>query len=103
MNYFFKSKLPLLVIGLLFSPLVLSQLTIDVIGGGQDQIPITILPFGGEKSEGAISKIVSADLERSGLFNVKQVPSLQSVPTDFSAINFEYWRGEQAENLVIGK
>ncbi len=103
MNYFSVLKLPLLAIGLLFSPLVLSQLTIDVIGGGQDQIPITILPFGGEKSEGAVSRIISADLERSGLFNVKQVPFLESVPTDFSEVNFEYWRGERAENLVIGK
>ena len=40
-----------------------AQLTIDVIGGGASQIPITVLPLKNEQRyEQRISEIVSADL-----------------------------------------
>ena len=42
-----------------------AQLTIDVIGGGASQIPITVLPLGNEQNydqDQKVSEVVSADL-----------------------------------------
>ncbi len=80
-----------------------AQLTIDVIGGGASQIPITVLPLGSEQRyEQKVSEIVSADLRRSGLFRVGAVGSKRPFPTEVKDVDFAYWRGEGAQNLVIG-
>ena len=80
-----------------------AQLTIDVIGGGASQIPITVLPLGNEQRyEQEISKIVSADLRRSGLFRLGAVGSKRPFPTRVKDVDYGYWRGEGAQNLVIG-
>jgi TolB protein len=81
-----------------------AQLTIDVIGGGASQIPITILPFGDEDGyDQVISKIVSADLRRSGLFRLGAKGNARPFPTQAGQVDFAYWRNEGARNLVIGK
>ena len=80
-----------------------AQLTIDVIGGGASQIPITVLPLGNEQRyEQQISEIVSADLRRSGLFRLGPVGSRRPFPTQVKDIDYAYWRSEGAQNLVIG-
>ena len=80
-----------------------AQLTIDVIGGGASQIPITVLPLGNEqKYEQKISQIVSADLRRSGLFRLGAVGSKRPFPTQVKDVDYAYWRSERAQNLVIG-
>jgi hypothetical protein len=46
-----------------------AQLTIEIVGGGINQIPITLVPFGSEERFAQkVSEIVSADLARSGRF-----------------------------------
>jgi len=82
----------------------LAQLTIDVVGGGASQIPITVLPFGNEnKHEQLISEIVSADLRRSGLFRLGALGRARPFPTHAGEVDFTYWRNERAQNLVVGK
>jgi len=50
------------------------QLTIEIVGGGANQIPITVLPFGEEDAFSQhISEIVSADLNRSGRFKLQDI------------------------------
>ncbi len=81
-----------------------AQLTIDVIGGGASQVPITVLPFGGEhRYDQLISQIVSADLRRSGLFRLGSLGRARPFPTQAGEVDFAYWRNEGAQNLVIGK
>jgi TolB protein len=81
-----------------------AQLTIDVIGGGASQIPITVLPFGREQRyDQHISEIVSADLRRSGLFRLGSQGSARPFPTQAGEVDYVYWRNERAQNLVIGK
>ncbi len=49
-----------------------AQLTIEIIGGGADQIPITVLPFADEeKFQQRISQIVSADLRAAAAFKLR--------------------------------
>lgn len=80
-----------------------AQLTIDVIGGGASQIPITVLPLKDEQRyEQQISEIVAADLRRSGLFRLGAVGSKRPFPTDIKDVDYTYWRNERAQNLVIG-
>jgi TolB protein len=80
-----------------------AQLTIDVIGGGASQIPVTVLPLGNEQRyDQKISEIVSADLRRSGLFRLGAVGSKRPFPTQVKDVDYGYWRSEGAQNLVIG-
>lgn len=80
-----------------------AQLTIDVIGGGASQIPITVLPFENEpRYEQIASDIISADLRRSGLFRLGAVGSRRPFPTQVKDVDYPYWRSEGAQNLVIG-
>jgi len=80
-----------------------AQLTIDVIGGGASQIPITVLPLGNEQNyDEKISEVVSADLRRSGLFRLGSVGDKRPFPTEVKDVDYAYWRSEGAQNLVIG-
>lgn len=80
-----------------------AQITIDVIGGGANQIPITVLPLDGERShDQVISEIVSADLRRSGLFALGALGSRRPFPSEAKDVDYPYWRSEGAQNLVIG-
>jgi TolB protein len=79
-----------------------AQLSIEVTGAGSQRIPIAIAPFAGEGSVGQITAIVRADLERSGLFRMLEVPPQNPAPTETSSVNFAEWRTRQADALVLG-
>ena len=52
------------------------RLTIEIIGGGADQIPITIVPFGAEERlSQPLSPVIAADLARSGCLRLQPVGS----------------------------
>ena len=81
-----------------------AQLTIEVIGGGADQIPITVLPLADEeKFQQRISQIVSADLARSGRFKVQEIGSVRPLPSEPTEVNYRYWKNRGSQTLVIGK
>ena len=78
-------------------------LAIEIIGGGANQIPITVIPFAGEdRFAQRISQIVSADLQRSGLFKIGSIGSVRPLPAEPSEINYRYWKNEGTETMVIG-
>ena len=80
-----------------------AQLTIEVIGGGLQRIPIAVAPFPGEGAlPSGISNIVRADLERSGLFRMVEVPASGTPPTEASSVNYADWKARQADALVLG-
>ncbi|MGQ0578599.1 MAG: Tol-Pal system beta propeller repeat protein TolB [Betaproteobacteria bacterium] len=92
-----------LLICLALAPAAFAQLTIEIIGGGANQIPVTILPFAGEERFAQrISQIASADLHRSGMFRLGSAGSVRPLPAEPSEINYRYWKNEGAEMLVIG-
>src|SRR5262245_11672924 len=81
-----------------------AQLTIEVIGGGSDQIPITILPLADEeKFQQRISQIVSADLARSGRFRLQEIGTVRPLPSEPTEVNYRYWKNRGSQTLVIGK
>src|SRR5437660_11300176 len=74
---------------LLTAPLAGAQLSIEITGAGAPRMPIAIAPFPGEAALGSgITSIVRADLERSGLFRVLEVPPLSPAPTEASTAHY---------------
>jgi TolB protein len=80
-----------------------APLTIEIIGGGANLIPITVLPLEGEdRFIQRISQVVSADLQRSGMFKLGSIGSVRPFPKEPPEINYRYWHNEGAETLVLG-
>ena len=86
-----------------FATAAAAQLTIEITGAGATRIPIAIAPFAGEGAlTQAISTIVRADLERSGLLRGVEVPAASPPLTEASSVNYADWRARQADALVLG-
>ncbi|MFL6567025.1 MAG: Tol-Pal system beta propeller repeat protein TolB [Burkholderiales bacterium] len=81
-----------------------AQLAIEITGAGGTRTPIAIVPFAGEAVLGptAISSVVRADLERSGLFRALELPPLNPIPTEASSVSYSEWRSRLADALVVG-
>jgi TolB protein len=80
-----------------------APLAIEIIGGGANQIPITVVPFAGEERfVNRVGQIIAADLQRSGLFRLGSVGSVRPLPAEPTDINYRYWKNEGTETMVIG-
>ena len=74
-------------------------LTIDIVGAGERQIPVAIVPFANEeKLAQSITEVVSLDLKRSGLFRL--VNPTSKMPHEPRDVDYADWRGVEA--LAIG-
>lgn len=74
-------------------------LTIDIVGAGERQIPVAIVPFANEeKLAQGITEVVSMDLKRSGLFRL--VNPTSKTPHEPRDVVYADWRGVEA--LAIG-
>ncbi|MCC7546720.1 MAG: Tol-Pal system protein TolB [Burkholderiales bacterium] len=81
-----------------------AQLTIEIIGGGADQIPITIVPFGAEEHlPQPLTAVISADLARSGRFRLQPPGSLRPLPTEPAEVDYKAWSAQGAQTMVIGR
>ncbi|TMH68477.1 MAG: Tol-Pal system protein TolB, partial [Betaproteobacteria bacterium] len=95
---------PLLAAILLLAGPAQAQLTIEIIGGGANQIPIAVLPFAGESAlPQSITEIVEQDLSRSGRFRAIFVGGVSPPPTESAQVNFPEWKSRLADALVIGQ
>src|SRR5438094_9776402 len=95
---------PLLAAILLLAGPARAQLTIEIIGGGANQIPIAVLPFAGESAlPQSITEIVEQDLSRSGRFRAIFVGGVIPPPTESAHVNFPEWKSRLADALVIGQ
>ena len=81
-----------------------AQLTIEIVGGGANQIPIAVLPFVGESAlSQSITEIVEQDLSRSGRFRAIFVGGVSPLPTEIGQVNFAEWKSRLADALLIGE
>lgn len=101
----------LIILGLIIAGLTLSfnsqaNLTIRITKGNDQALPIAVVPFLWE-GKGAlkedIASIISANLERTGLF--KNIPrtNFVSLPSTTEEVVYRDWRLLKANYLVIGK
>jgi len=80
-----------------------AQLTIEITGGGANQIPIAVLQFAGEAGlPASITDIIEADLLRSGRFRTQYAGGINPLPTEPSQVNFGDWKTRNADAIVIG-
>lgn len=76
-------------------------LSIEIIGAGEHQVPIAIVPFGGDdKIAQAINEVVTGDLQRSGLFRL--VDPTGKSPHEPAEVYYPDWQVRGAEALAIG-
>jgi TolB protein len=78
-----------------------AELNIEIIGAGEHQTPVAIVPLGGDaKLSAAITDVLVSDLQRSGLFRLVDVAGQSPhEPTD---VKFADWQARGAEALSIG-
>ncbi len=95
-------KLAIFSASLLAASSAQATLEIEISGGGAQQVPIAIVPFGGANTQGNISTIINADLKRSGMFRLLETGGVASHPTDISQIKYAEWAALQAQALVVG-
>lgn len=92
------------VVGLLLlaqASIASAGLTIEIIGAGENQIPISIVPFGGDVLLGqSIREVVVGDLQRSGLFRL--VDPAGKAPHGITEVSYPDWQARGAEALAIG-
>jgi TolB protein len=92
------------IVAVVFAGAARAQLSIEIIGGGAQQIPITVLPLGGEdRFAQRLSQVVAADLQRSGIFKLGSQGAVRPFPSEASEVNYRYWQNEGAQMLVIGR
>ena len=101
------TRLTLILLSLLFLALpvrpVHAALTIEIIGGGERQMPVAIAPLQGEaRLPHRISEIVAADLARTGLFRTIDPGGITPMPAEPGEVRYSDWSSRGAEALVIG-
>ena len=79
-----------------------AQLNIEIFGGGATRIPVAIVPFADEnKLQQGITPVISADLQRTGLFKLVDPSGLSPhAPAD---VVYADWTNRGANALVIGR
>ena len=86
-----------------------AQIEIDIVRGSVEPMPVALMDLYGEHPEAArlgaeISRVVAADLERSGLFKpIDPRAFIQSSAEVQTGLRFADWRVLNAQALVTGK
>lgn len=82
-----------------------ASLTIEITGGADNPIPLAVVPFGwhhpGIPTED-LAAIISADLQRSGLFSAMGREDMLSRPEFGDEVHFRDWRLLDVQYLVLG-
>jgi TolB protein len=92
------------VLGLLMLaqvPVANAVMTIEIIGAGEHQIPVAIVPFGGDSGLAqTINAVVVGDLQRSGLFRL--IDPAGKSPHELAEVSYPDWQALGADALAIG-
>lgn len=81
-------------------------LTIEITQGVDDASPIALVPFawqGKGRAPEAVSRIIAADLHRSGFFRPLADADLIAQPHEAKQVNYANWRALNVPHLVVGK
>ena len=78
-----------------------AALSIEIIGAGENQIPVALVPFGGDaRLAQTIGDVVAGDLLRTGLFRL--VDPAGKSPHEPAEVNYADWQVRGADALAIG-
>ena len=102
----FIFALTTLIFSILLSFDVFAEMTLEIDGGGAQQIAIALVPFeSGNKAssdQDTLTDIIGADLTRSGLFKNLETRGLDTRPHEASEVKYSDWAAINAQALVIG-
>ncbi len=96
-------RLLLVVLLALASPLCMAAMTIEIVGGALNRIPVAILPFA-LSAPGATdpAAVVSGDLGRSGYFRLVDAQGAVS-PATPQALSLPTWKSRGADAVLMGQ
>lgn len=97
-----------LLLGVLAALPARAELQIEITEGVDQALPIAIVPFGWQGAPGGAppldaAAIVAADLARSGRFAPLPRADMLQQPTSAAEVQFDDWRRQGSEVLVIGR
>jgi TolB protein len=102
---FLLSRFLLLLSFLVAGRFANAAMTIEIVGGAANRIPIAIMPFdiraAGARTDPA--EVVTADLARSGYFKIIPTGALPAPPFQGSVPDLSQWRALGADALLIGQ
>ena len=76
------------------APFASAALTIEIIGAGEHQIPVAIVPFGGDGNLAqTINSVVTGDLQRTGLFRL--VDPAGKSPHELAEVSYPDWQSQR--------
>jgi TolB protein len=79
-------------------------LSLELTRGVAGAVPIAVVPFAsGSSAPEDISGIISNDLQNSGRFKVSGRDVINSFPDDVRHVDYGYFRGLGADNIVLGR
>lgn len=85
----------------LHASVAMAVLDIEIIGAGENQIPVAIAPLGGdEKTSSEINEVVISDLQRSGLFRI--VDATHEVAHKPAEVSYAAWQSRGVVALGLG-
>lgn len=79
-----------------------ADLTIEIVGGAAQQIPIAIVPFSQATGQDNLATIIGADLRRSGMFRVLETRGVVNQPHDIPQVRYAEWAALQAQAMSVG-
>jgi TolB protein len=84
-------------------------MTIEIVGGASNRLPLAVLPFGVKSADGvradsilAIADVVAADLGRSGYFRLVESKDSAS-PAGPEMLSLPAWKSRGADAVLIGQ
>lgn len=83
-----------------------AELTITVEGTGSTSLPLAIVPFAGESTllgnNRTLTRIIQADLARSGAFQFVDSGFLKTALTETSPLNYPDWQSRSVQAVLLG-
>lgn len=79
-----------------------AQLSVEIIGAGANRIPVAIADFSGDRIVAqALTSVIRADLDRSGLFRLVDTGSTPLLET--ASVAWGDWKSRGADALAVGQ
>lgn len=101
-----RRAIAVLVLLALLSPQASAELTVQILRGMAEAVPIAIVPFGRASDSAAawdVAATVQADLERSGRFRALPRSQMLEFPHQADAVDVTDWRMLKVDYVVVGQ
>ncbi len=101
-----RRSIAVFLLAILQSPPAAAELTVQILRGMAETVPIAIVPFGwggGSAAAWDVAATVQADLERSGRFRALPRSQMIEFPHQADAVDATDWRMLKVDYVVVGQ